>query len=134
MTQTGASNYGNDTMFTFGPLDTTEQKLRACTETYGVTPTQADDQRKAYKYSRADLQRSTRILWVGGEFDGTIAYAAREPGVNLPLLNPDINVSRFLSVPEGAHCEDHGYPSDNDKPSVKRAREQVVEVIRGWLA
>ncbi|ETN42210.1 uncharacterized protein HMPREF1541_04151 [Cyphellophora europaea CBS 101466] len=131
--QAGAGGYGNDTFFTFGPFDSTEVKVQTCKDAYGLTPSPADEMRVEYKYTRADLRNSTRILWIGHEYDGTTAYAAREPGVTLPSLSPDIDVSRFLFVPEGSHCEERSYPREDDKPSIKRVRAQTVEVIRGWL-
>lgn len=121
-------------MFTFGPVDSTTLKAQICKESFNVTAVDGHKLRQRYKFTRANLVEATRILWVGGEFDPTSAYMAREPGVNLPPLNQDINIARFLSVPSGAHCEDHQFPKDGDKPTVKRARRIMVETIRGWLA
>lgn len=134
MNQAGSSVYAADTMFTFGPVDNTPIQVETCTETYNVSALPANELREKYKFTRDDLQNATRILWVGGEYDGTSGYMAREPGVNLPLLSPDVNVARFLSVPNGAHCEDHQIEKDDDKPEVKRARRKMAETIRGWLA
>ena len=134
MTQVGNSVYAPDTMFTFGPLDGSSIKSQLCASTLNATAIPADELRQRYKFTHADLQNSTRLLWVGGEYDGNSGFMAREPGVNLPRLNPDLNVARFLSVPTGAHCEDCQMERESDKVEVKRARKKIVETIRGWLA
>ena len=136
MPQVGAAAFSgsNSSMFPFGPMDSATLKAQICEETLNVTAIPADELRQRYKFTHEDLLNSTRILWVGGELDPTSAYMAREPGVNLPPLNQDVNVSRFLSVPRGAHCEDHQFPRDDDKPEVKRARRIMVETIRAWRA
>lgn len=134
MAQTGSSVYASDTMFTFGPVDNTPLQVDICASTYNVSAQPIAELRSQYKFTHVDLQNSTRILWVGGEYDGTTAYMAREPGFNLPHLSPDVNVARFLGVPGGAHCEDHQMEREDDKPEVKRARRKMVETIRGWLA
>lgn len=134
MTQVGNSVYAPDTMFAFGPLDSSSIKADLCATTLNTTAIPADELRQRYKFTHADLQNSTRLLWVGGEYDGTSGFMAREPGVNLPRLSPDVNVARFLSVPTGAHCEESQAEKDDDKEEVKRARRKIVQTIRGWLA
>lgn len=133
MPQVGSSVYSPDTMFTFGPMDSTSLKDERCANNLNATTIPAAELRQGYKFIHADLLNSTRILWVGGEYDGTSGYMAREPGVNLPRFDPDVDVARFLSVPTGEHCEEHQMEREDDKLEVKRARTKVVETIRGWL-
>lgn len=112
--------------------DSTDWVINNCQSKYNITPPRADELRKTYKWTRNDLQESTRILWTGGEYDPNMAHAASIPGFNSPRISGDINVSRYMHISQMAHCEDAHAPADTDKETVKDAMKKTVETLRAW--
>lgn len=133
-------------MFPPVPLNAAASLLAYCKERFNTTIMSGPEIERRYHFTQADVQDSTRLLLVAGEFDPTSSL--------MPLawdFAPNPNASRVLYVSEMAHCEDTTKPRAGDRETVTRvsslrkfdnspyllmveqARHYELQTIKEWL-
>ena len=86
-----------------------------CKQTYNTTILPEAELQKKYHFTQADIQNSTRLLLIQGEFDPTSSVGPKPWD-----YGPNANASRILYVSDMAHCEDTYAPKKGDRETVVR--------------